>query len=153
MPNPPETPAAIALDDQFRAAGTHAATWLAETGRGQGVRTPAHQAPRWQRDTAAAMQAAVKAGTADYCRHLRGGPQPVVLHAERPDLLLCRDCHVAALADRTCLDCGLPAGTRSPEGGHEDVIRGPVAIYSRVRCPACGLREDPLHGTFGNGGQ
>ncbi|MFC8450259.1 hypothetical protein [Kitasatospora sp. NPDC057223] len=147
----PDSPASIAMDDQLYAAGAHAARWLEETGRGSGVKVPADQEVRWQRDAVAAMKAATADGTLDCCDHLRAGLEPVVVHAERPWLLLCRSCHVEAMAGRTCLDCGRPAGTSSLLGGVEEMVRSAVAVYSRVRCHDCQRQDNAVSGTFGPG--
>ena len=147
----PDSPAVTALDDQLHAAGAHAARWLEETGRGSGVAVPEGQVVQWQRDAVTAMKAATAAGTLACCPHLRAALEPVVVHAEHPGMLLCRSCHAVAMVDRTCLDCGQPAGTSSLLGGVEEMIRSAVAVYSRVRCPGCQQKDTVVSGTFSPG--
>ncbi|WP_030242040.1 hypothetical protein [Streptomyces sp. NRRL S-350] len=146
-----QTPREIAVHDQLRAAGAEGARWLAAAGWGPPVTVPLQEAAEWQREIRARMLAAQEDESCTWCDHLiHGGPQPVVVHAERPTHLVCRACSTAARPGRVCLDCGRPAGSASPAGGREDVFMGAVAIYTRVRCAAC-HRADPLRGTFGNG--
>ncbi|MDH6706161.1 hypothetical protein P3T27_002884 [Kitasatospora sp. MAA19] len=112
---------------------------------------PLRKAAKWQQETRARMLASQADKSCTWCVHLlHGGPRPVVVHAEHPTHLVCRVCSIAARAQRTCLDCGGPAGSESPADGREDVCMGPVAIYTRLRCAAC-HRPDPLAGAFGNG--
>ncbi|MBV6699640.1 hypothetical protein [Kitasatospora aureofaciens] len=146
------TPRDIAIDDQLRAAGAEGADWLMASGWGAPVTIPVQKAARWQREARARMLAAEASDTWTFCKHLcAGGPQPVVVHAETPERMLCRACSIAERATRPCLICGKPAASESPADGREDVIMGPVAIYTRLRCATC-YRADPLHGTFAGSG-
>ncbi|MEU8922211.1 hypothetical protein AB0D10_14940 [Kitasatospora sp. NPDC048545] len=143
------TPRDIAVDDQLRAAGAEGAQWLAAAGWGPPVTVPLQQAARWQRETRARMLASQQDESCTWCDHLlHGGPQPVVVHAEDPTHLICRDCSTAARPHRPCLDCGAPAASGSPADGREDVFMGPVTIYTRLRCVPC-HRADARRGAVG----
>ncbi|MEU8511380.1 hypothetical protein AB0C76_07325 [Kitasatospora sp. NPDC048722] len=145
------TPRDIAVDDQLRAAGAEGREWLVAAGWGPPVTIPIQQAARWQQEARARMLAAEADDTWTFCEHLcAGGPQPVVVHAEAPERMLCRACSTAERPTRRCLECGRPAASTSPADGREDVCMGPVAIYTRLRCRAC-YRADPLRGTFAAG--
>ncbi|MFJ9696197.1 hypothetical protein [Kitasatospora sp. NPDC101183] len=146
------TPEEIAVDDQLRAAGAEGAQWLQASGYGPPKKVLVQQAAKWLQETRARMLASQADESCTWCDHLlHGGPQPVVVHAEHPTHLICRACSVLARPTRTCLDCGAPARSTSPADGREDVFMGPVAIYTRLRCPTCSARPDPLKGTFGSG--
>ncbi|MCX4744117.1 hypothetical protein OG455_01075 [Kitasatospora sp. NBC_01287] len=146
-----KTPAQVALDDQIRAAGADAAGLGAAEGWGIPRKIAVDQAPPWFRKASAIMQEALARGELAYCSHLGGGPQPVVLLAEEPRRWYCLPCFRRAQATRRCLRCGQPSGELTPEGGHEDVIQGPVITYSMVRCPACYERGPEVPDTFGRG--
>ncbi|MGF1428526.1 hypothetical protein [Kitasatospora sp. LaBMicrA B282] len=142
-----KTAAELALEDQIRAAGADAAD--AETARrGAARRIPVRQAPQWYRTASATMQAALATGRLTHCEHLAGGPQPVVLLAERPEHWYCRPCAQLGRATRRCLHCGRPAGGLTPKGGHEEVVQGPVVTYSMVRCPDCFAQDTEVPSTF-----
>ncbi|GAA3056396.1 hypothetical protein GCM10020229_80190 [Kitasatospora albolonga] len=149
--NEPANPGLAAFEDQIRAADAHAAGFLAGQGRGLETAMPAALAPAWQREAVATMDAARKRDALKACRHLTNAPAPAAILVEAPHVLHCLDCYARRDADRRCSECGRLAGRLSLEGGLEDVIRGPVVIWSRVRCARCARSATAPGGTFGNG--
>ncbi|MFJ6616698.1 hypothetical protein ACIQOW_03815 [Kitasatospora sp. NPDC091335] len=118
-------------------------------------RPPADDTPEWAWAASLALIRAWRDGAVSTCPHLRIG-EPVMILAETPTMLHCRECYRHARATRACLGCGSAAGTRSRFGGVEDLASTEdVSTTSRMLCPACAVNErlgptSPV-GTFGPG--
>ncbi|MFJ1753360.1 NRDE family protein [Kitasatospora sp. NPDC088134] len=131
--------------------GAQMEAWLVARGHSPSIPASTADAPKWQRDMLTVLSAAEAAGVLRKCPHLTPEPQPAAVMAEAPDLLLCLPCYSEVLPRRVCPDCRKPSGSASLEGGVEDVRRGPLLIYSRMRCAQCAWLKSPTgpEGTFG----
>ncbi len=121
----------VALADQASAA-------IAQVSRAMDA-LPADKAsdtvPAWAASAHAAFEAAEDLQA---CEHLADteGPEPFVVLAEQPAVLLCPRCaHVMSAQSRPCVGCGTPAGS---DAAAEVVQDGMMVLAARLcrRCAA-----------------
>ncbi|WP_158835156.1 hypothetical protein [Streptomyces sp. NRRL S-350] len=129
-------PADSALRDQIDAAAAESDAFLTARGASAPVSVGS---PTWQRPAMEALVAAVWAGTARRCAHIREDrlvSTPTVLWIEAPETVCCPPCDLARRLKeaRTCQGCGA-RGTL--EGGVEYAApAGPMSVTA-VWCPTC----------------